>query len=375
MLYTNCDQFLNKRDDLCMAICDDKPDLIFLTEVIPKAQRLPISAALLQIQGYTLFRNFDSSTPNLGPSGRRGICIFVGDHLHATEVLLPQESLIEQLWLKVTTRGNSSIMAGCIYRSPSADIHNSIGQLESVFRSAIGMKQSHLLITGDFNLPQINWKTGSSSAPDTHPAHSFIEVIQSCFLFQHVEQPTRFREGETPNVLDLVFTNEEGMIHNLKHLPGLGASDHATLRFDLVSFSPAKPHQKDLKRYINHDDLDVMLKNIDWSGMQDMELDECYAFFKSNLMDSIIACSTVRRPKPMKNLYINREAWRLRKKKNKLWAAYTRSQSHLDYVRFSRCRNDLRKLTRNLREDFEKKSGPANEAKPQGFLALRTYPP
>ena len=75
--YTNCDQFINKREDLCMSISDHKPDLIFLTEIITKAQKLPISTALLSIHGFTLFLNFDASFANLGSSGKRRICVFV----------------------------------------------------------------------------------------------------------------------------------------------------------------------------------------------------------------------------------------------------------------------------------------------------------
>ena len=43
-----------------------------------------------------------------------------------------------------------------------------------------------------------------------------------CFLYQHVTQPTRYRIGETPNLLDLIITNEEGLISSLEHFPGLG---------------------------------------------------------------------------------------------------------------------------------------------------------
>ena len=31
-LYTNADQFVNKRDDLVMSIAGDKPDIILITE-------------------------------------------------------------------------------------------------------------------------------------------------------------------------------------------------------------------------------------------------------------------------------------------------------------------------------------------------------
>ena len=65
MLYTNTDQFINKRDDLSVLICNDQPDLLLLTETIPKAQRLPISPALLHMPGYTLYSNLLPSTPIL----------------------------------------------------------------------------------------------------------------------------------------------------------------------------------------------------------------------------------------------------------------------------------------------------------------------
>ena len=42
---------INKHDDLCMMISGQEPDTILLTEIIPKAQVLPISSALLEIPG------------------------------------------------------------------------------------------------------------------------------------------------------------------------------------------------------------------------------------------------------------------------------------------------------------------------------------
>ena len=59
----NSDQLLNKRDDLLMKIADSPPDIILITEVIPKAQTNPtIEEARLNILGFNIFLNFD---PNL----------------------------------------------------------------------------------------------------------------------------------------------------------------------------------------------------------------------------------------------------------------------------------------------------------------------
>ena len=103
-MYSNCDQFLNKRDELAMIISSDKPDLIFLSEVIPKSQRLAIHPALLSLQGYTLFLNFNTSLPDLGRRGKRGIGMFIANHLKAVEVTMSHQPLVEHLWLEISSR-------------------------------------------------------------------------------------------------------------------------------------------------------------------------------------------------------------------------------------------------------------------------------
>ena len=56
-----------------------------------------------------------------------------------------------------------------------------------------------------------------------------MQTIQSKFLFQHVCKPTRFCSRQEPSILDLIITNEKGMVDNLNHNPGLGDSDHECL--------------------------------------------------------------------------------------------------------------------------------------------------
>ena len=47
-MYTNSDQLVNERDDLCMTVAGRESDIIVMTEVILKAQVLPITPALLR---------------------------------------------------------------------------------------------------------------------------------------------------------------------------------------------------------------------------------------------------------------------------------------------------------------------------------------
>ena len=55
VLYPNADQFISKQDDMAMLICRDEPDLILLTEVIPKVQKAAICSAVMTIPGYVQY--------------------------------------------------------------------------------------------------------------------------------------------------------------------------------------------------------------------------------------------------------------------------------------------------------------------------------
>ena len=59
-------------------------------------------------------------------------------------------------------------------------------------------------------------------------------------MYQHIFQPTQYRKEDTPGLLDLVFTNKEGMIQNLTHNAGLGDSDHECINFTLNCYTEGK---------------------------------------------------------------------------------------------------------------------------------------
>ena len=51
---------------------------------------------------------------------------------------------------------------------------------------------------------------------ETHPAFKFIECLRDNFLFQHVHSNTRHIFGQEPSCLDLVLSDKEELIENLK---------------------------------------------------------------------------------------------------------------------------------------------------------------
>ena len=79
-----------------------------------------------------------------------------------------------------------------------------------------------MLITGDFNYPELDCKNRISPADLQHKASMFM-ATRDAFLTQHVTYPTHYslnyRGVQTPHTLDLIFTNDENMISNLDPPP------------------------------------------------------------------------------------------------------------------------------------------------------------
>ena len=48
---------------------------------------------------------------------------------------------------------------------------------------------------------------------------TFIDTLNDLFLYQHVTKPTRYQAGSTPHILDLVISNEEGMVQDIFYHP------------------------------------------------------------------------------------------------------------------------------------------------------------
>ena len=64
-------------------------------------------------------------------------------------------------------------------------------------------------------------------------------------MYQHVEFPTRYRENETSNTLDLVLTNEESMVEDPKADTPLGSSDHVVITFRLMCYADLLTQEQD----------------------------------------------------------------------------------------------------------------------------------
>jgi len=134
------------------------------------------------------------------------------DNLRSTEI---KSSITHNgsVWCIIPLKKGDSLLVGVIYRSPNADTAQN-DYLNAMMKEMVEKRNSHLMIMGDFNYPDINWDTQTSDHPSDHPSQGFLSCYRNCFLYQNVTRPTHYRAQQQANILDLMFTNESGMIND-----------------------------------------------------------------------------------------------------------------------------------------------------------------
>ena len=113
---------------------------------------------------------------------------------------------------------------------------------------SLSKEYSDCIIVGDFNHPHITWTPAVNSnyfLPSSkfhrrdHPDNLFIECMRDSFLYQLVDEPTRYRlklhgkekRIQQPTIDDLILTSNPVLIENINYNMHLGGSDHLCLAF------------------------------------------------------------------------------------------------------------------------------------------------
>ena len=148
VFYTNADNLINKRNELYHSLTSVKPEIICITEILPKNALLPVDDCELQIQGFDCFTNNNKSMCH------RGVLIYTKKCLKAVAVNFSELDYQEYVYCKLSSKNSGLLHILCIYRSPNSTIenNNNLNSLISEFSKLNG----HLLILGDFNYPTIN---------------------------------------------------------------------------------------------------------------------------------------------------------------------------------------------------------------------------
>ena len=121
-------------------------------------------------------------------------------------------------------------LIGVCYMAPLTSAQEDEGLIELILKAS----NEITLVMGDFNFPGIKWESDEASGNEEKYEASgneekFLECIQDSFFTPHVLLPTR---GD--NILDLVMSNEEGLVENLTVGEPFETSDHCVIQWNMV---------------------------------------------------------------------------------------------------------------------------------------------
>ena len=300
------------------------------------------------IEGYTAF------SPDFNDYEGRGCIIYTKVTLQAYHIDVQGYHQIEQVTIGVCCANNMKLFLTCIYRSPSRNSNECLAEMNRILslKKVSNINYDLRLIVGDFNMKEIDWETNTN---EEHISTKFLEVVSDTFLTQHVSKPTRYREQDSPSMLDLILTNEDGMIDSIEHNAPLGKSDHEVLEFSIKCGNRQQTYNKKSRKYFkgNYVEINKSLSATNWNTALSMgSVDDMW----NSLADKLQRLSQEHIPesRPSKRKFntpwMDNETLDAVKKKRKRWKKYKYCRSPYNKEKY-----DEEKKSRHNGKERQKK--------------------
>lgn len=350
--FTNTDSLSNKKNELSVLLHTLKPHIFGISEVFPKNPASSITDQELHIPGYNMMKYRKDGTG-------LGVALYTDESLSAQEIIIPGDhSGTESIWCSITPNGTKKLLVGCVYRSPSSSAADNQA-LNNLITAACQLKFDDFCIFGDFNYPDIDWKTRTSPANPDHRATQFYDTVTNdCYLYQHIAETTHHRADQTPSLIDLLFTPDADDVLELEHLPPLGRSHHDVIRFKLATYATFKPSKVTRFKY-DEGDYEAMyneLEATDWSEIDVLSVEDAWNLFKHRLHDAstshiptkVIDPTAKPRPPWMDSAVLLKI-----KEKRIAFRIFRKTRSSENKTKWKKLRNEVRKIVRVAAANYE----------------------
>lgn len=284
-----------------------------------------------------------------------GVALYIRSNLVSKESNLSKEVSCEGMICEVGDIGKAGIYIAVFYRAPGCPESEDINMFACIEK----LSSKDAIIMGDFNYPGIRWDAFSSDAG----GERFLKLVQDCFLFQHILVPTR---GD--NILDLVFSTEEGMVGDISVEEPLGTGDHSMVFFafyGLVNgensiFKSGLNYSK-----ANYKGISDILRIVNWDnefvGLDTNDMWERFKFYMTDAIKKYIPEFKPKGYQDNRNMWYTKEIDKFRKMKFKCWDKYIKSKLPEDEANFKIALNKFTNEVRKAKMNFEVKL--AQEAK------------
>lgn len=337
ILFWNCNSISGKTHFLETELNANSPDIFALTETKIDSTFSDNSICT----NYTLYRH-DRVL------GGGGVLIGILNSCNIKVNYIDKCEFGEILALGLEISGFSFIMA-VYYHRP---VHRNVDDIIRWFNN-----QTHhdIVIVGDFNLPDIEWKTKSlKTNRDAQLHNNFLNFL----IVNNLSQPITFPTHTKGNTLDLIVSNID--ISNINGQPSF--SDHLIINFSInpmtkfnrdkqqQNFNPFWLFNKANTAEIMHD-CSIIESEIDNAISLNKTVDEVWAYFKSSLLDSVAQNIPHVVRKCRSKHWITRATIRNIRKRNRLYKVYTRFPTEVNLIGF---KIQAKYCKRLVNEDYNK---------------------
>ena len=380
IMYTNADQLTtSKKTELEFKISLEKPMIVAVCEVKNKNGNNR-DIVEYEIEGFKLFH------VNLANTSGRGIAVYIHNSMEkSVQHISSKLNFEESCLIEINLRSNDKMLFGCIYRSPtpSATSEENNKVLNQLLNHISTQKYSHICLVGDFNYKKINWKNMTTTESENSIEQKFIDCIQDNYLYQHVTKPTRIRGTDEPSLLDLVLTNEEYQVSDVRHHAPLGRSDHSVISFKFQCYiEKASTQTKYMYHKGDYESMRESLIQSNWSAqfvesIKEKNMNDAWLELKDKFLELRNKYVPVQQSgsnywKTKNSVPIDKLTQDKIKEKHRLHTAWVRAQPlERDKLRLSyvRARNKTKTLLRKAKKSFEKDVATDAKKNPKKFWA------
>ena len=300
-IHVNADTLTNKLVEFEFIVNKENPDIIGVSEILPKNLKRQIFPEEFNIKGYNMVYH-----KNIADNIGRGTIVYIKENLNYKEInIKPIKGTFEEgLFIEITVSNSEKLLCALIYRRGESDDEINENLLEIISMISNNQNYDHSVIMGDFNLRDINWENLTSQSIDPENYNNkFIECVRDCFLTQHVLEPTRQRGRDNPSCLDLVFSNKEELIEDIDYLAPLGKSDHSVIKFKIKLETEPPPPKISVKfEKGDYEKIRETMASVDWQNEFEKypnDVEKQWHFFREKLQEA------EEKYIPRKNVFIN----------------------------------------------------------------------
>lgn len=357
-IYTNCDSYLNKRAEFQAVLDLHEPALIAMTEIKPKHSRYGVQECEIALDGYDLFHNLEKEG--------RGVALFAKKTLKASLCEHLVSNFEESIFVECQS-GGEKLRVGVIYRSPSSGMINN-NKLNDLISEATSDNPDNLLILGDFNFKEIDWPNGRANTLPGHPAYKFLSTCKNVFLIQNQTEPTRYRDGQEPSLLDLVLTNRDDIINEISTVAGLGKSDHVMLIIN-INWT-CKQSKSELLNYskADFDSIIKFLDETDWDKeLKGLDTNEIWLKIKERINLCVDEYVPIRQVNQRNKKWMDKGTLETVRKKHRLWRLWKRTRKTADRQKYLRANNQANKACKKAQKRLEKAVAEKAKTDPKAF--------